>query len=205
MQVWPGNRYPLGATYDGQGTNFAIFSEVAERVELCLFDDDGVEDAHRARSRSTRFVWHAYLPGRRARAALRLPGARPVRPRPRPAVQPATSCCSTRTPRRSTATIDWDPARLRLRLRRPRAMSQRRRLGAVHAEGGRGQPVLRLGRRPRAAHAVPRHVIYEAHVQGPDRCATRTMPEELRGTYAGLAPPGDHRAPDAASASPRSS
>src|SRR4051812_39286206 len=45
MQVWPGQRYPLGATYDGMGTNFAIFSEVAQSVELCLFDDsdDGNE------------------------------------------------------------------------------------------------------------------------------------------------------------------
>ncbi len=43
MQVWPGQRYPLGATYDGTGTNFAIFSEVAEAVELCLFDGDGNE------------------------------------------------------------------------------------------------------------------------------------------------------------------
>ena len=43
MQVWPGQRYPLGATYDGTGTNFAIYSEVAEAVELCLFDADGTE------------------------------------------------------------------------------------------------------------------------------------------------------------------
>ena len=39
MRVWPGTAYPLGATWDGSGTNFALFSEVAERVELCLFDD----------------------------------------------------------------------------------------------------------------------------------------------------------------------
>ena len=43
MQIWPGKPYPLGATYDGSGTNFALFSEVAERVELCLLDDDGAE------------------------------------------------------------------------------------------------------------------------------------------------------------------
>ena len=42
-EVWPGKAYPLGATYDGVGTNFALFSEAAERVELCLFDDDGTE------------------------------------------------------------------------------------------------------------------------------------------------------------------
>src|SRR5947209_3959788 len=41
--VWPGDSYPLGATYDGAGTNFALFSEVADRVELCLFDEDGKE------------------------------------------------------------------------------------------------------------------------------------------------------------------
>ena len=61
MQVWPGSPYPLGATYDGRGTNFALFSEVADRVQLCLFDGDRTEsrldltevDAH---------VWHGYLP-----------------------------------------------------------------------------------------------------------------------------------------------
>ena len=41
VAVWPGKAYPLGATFDGSGTNFALFSEVAERVELCLFDADG--------------------------------------------------------------------------------------------------------------------------------------------------------------------
>ena len=43
MQLWPGRAYPLGATPDSGGTNFALFSEPAERVELCLFDDDGTE------------------------------------------------------------------------------------------------------------------------------------------------------------------
>ena len=43
MQIWPGRPYPLGATYDGTGVNFALFSEVAERVELCLIGDDGAE------------------------------------------------------------------------------------------------------------------------------------------------------------------
>ena len=61
VEVWPGHAYPLGATYDGSGTNFSLFSEVATGVELCLFDDDGAEtrvplteqDGH---------VWHGYLP-----------------------------------------------------------------------------------------------------------------------------------------------
>jgi len=61
MKVWPGSPYPLGATYDGGGTNFAIFSEVAERVELCLFDGDGVETRIDLPEREA-LVWHGYLP-----------------------------------------------------------------------------------------------------------------------------------------------
>src|SRR5579875_3731252 len=60
--VWPGNNYPLGATYDGAGTNFAVFSEIAERVELCLIDDSGTE-SRIALDEVDGYVWHAYLPG----------------------------------------------------------------------------------------------------------------------------------------------
>jgi isoamylase len=61
MRVWPGTAYPLGAVWDGSGTNFAIFSEVAELVELCLFDADGAE-TRIALSEVDGFVWHCYLP-----------------------------------------------------------------------------------------------------------------------------------------------
>jgi isoamylase len=61
MKIWPGHQYPLGATYDGGGTNFALFSEVAERVELCLFDEDGTETRVDLPEREA-FVWHGYLP-----------------------------------------------------------------------------------------------------------------------------------------------
>ena len=60
--LWPGAPYPLGATFDGSGTNFAVVSEIAERVELCLFDDDGVE-VRRPLPRVTNGVWHGFLPG----------------------------------------------------------------------------------------------------------------------------------------------
>jgi glycogen operon protein len=62
MQVWPGSAYPLGATYDGMGTNFSLFSEVAEAVELCLFDEAGRETRIRL-PEVDGFVWHGYLPG----------------------------------------------------------------------------------------------------------------------------------------------
>src|SRR5439155_11486204 len=73
MRIWPGTPYPLGATWDGWGTNFTLFSEVAERVELCLFDeglfdkaDDGSGTLSETRVELTEidgFVWHGYLPG----------------------------------------------------------------------------------------------------------------------------------------------
>ena len=62
MQPWPGTSYPLGATYDGAGTNFALFSEIAEGVELCLFDEAGAETRIPLPERDG-FVWHGYLPG----------------------------------------------------------------------------------------------------------------------------------------------
>ncbi|MCF6386709.1 glycogen debranching protein GlgX [Mycobacterium sp. MBM] len=61
QEVWPGKAYPLGATYDGSGTNFALFSEVAERVELCLFDEGGVETRYPLPEVDA-FVWHGFLP-----------------------------------------------------------------------------------------------------------------------------------------------
>jgi isoamylase len=68
MRTWPGAPYPLGATWDGWGTNFALFSEMAERVELCLFDEAGNGSGALAETRVELtevdgFVWHGYLPG----------------------------------------------------------------------------------------------------------------------------------------------
>ncbi len=62
MQVWPGSAYPLGATFDGSGTNFALFSSVADAVDLCLFEPDGTETRVSLVERDAD-VWHAYLPG----------------------------------------------------------------------------------------------------------------------------------------------
>ncbi|BDB61151.1 glycogen operon protein GlgX homolog [Rhodococcus sp. RDE2] len=61
LEVWPGSPYPLGATYDGAGTNFALFSEIAEKVELCLISRDGTE-TRVPLEEVDGYVWHAYLP-----------------------------------------------------------------------------------------------------------------------------------------------
>ena len=61
--VWPGEPFPLGPQWDGEGTNFALFSENAERVELCLFDTDGGNEERITLQERTAFNWHCYLPG----------------------------------------------------------------------------------------------------------------------------------------------
>jgi len=64
--AWPGNPYPRGATWDGEGVNFALFSEYAERVELCLFDSNGRRELQRIEMRDqTDLIWHCYLPDAR--------------------------------------------------------------------------------------------------------------------------------------------
>ena len=80
-KVWPGRPYPLGATWDGKGVNFALFSAHAEKVELCLFDRSGQhEEARIVLPEYTDEVWHGYLPEARPGPALRLPRVWPLRP-----------------------------------------------------------------------------------------------------------------------------
>ena len=64
MRIWPGRPYPLGATWDGRGVNFALYSENATKVELCLFDsaDDKKEAERIEMPEYTDMVWHMYLP-----------------------------------------------------------------------------------------------------------------------------------------------
>ena len=62
MRLWPGQPFPLGPQWDGEGTNFSLFSEHAEKVELCLFDDSGRETRYELTER-TALNWHGYLPG----------------------------------------------------------------------------------------------------------------------------------------------
>ena len=187
-QVWPGSAYPLGATYDGTGTNFAIFSEVAEKVELCLFDDEGNEERGPLPEMDG-YVWHAFLPGIHPGQRARLRTA-PTTP-PRACAATRTSCCSTRTPRPSTVRSTGT--------RRSSATTSRRRSATTrtcgaHAEVRRRQPVLRLGRRPAAEDAVPQ----DGHLRGPRQGPDDDQPAHPRGAARHLRrgrAPGDDRVP----------
>ena len=200
MSVWPGQPYPLGATYDGTGTNFSLFSEVAERVELCLFDDDGAETPGRpARGRRL----HGYLPnvgpgqryGFRVHGPLGAPSTACAATRP--------SCCSTPTPRpsraRSAGTRRSSPTASATPTPATTTTARRSCRRSVVTN-----PYFDWGddRRPHA----PWHetVIYEAHVKGFTKLATPTSPRAARHLRR-PGPPGGHRPPASASASPPSS
>ncbi|BCJ55569.1 glycogen operon protein GlgX homolog [Actinoplanes sp. NBRC 14428] len=185
MQVWPGHRYPLGATYDGTGTNFAIFSEVAEAVELCLFDASGNERKVQLHEQDA-FVWHAYLPGVEPgqRYGYRVYGpydpARGLRCNPHKLLLDPYA-------RAVDADIDWHPSLYAYDFDNPDQMSDLD--SAPHmAKGVVVNPYFDWGndRRP----DIPYHhsVIYETHVKGLTERHPE-VPKDMRGTYAALGHP----------------
>ncbi|MER6473428.1 glycogen debranching protein GlgX [Streptomyces collinus] len=182
VPVWSGHPYPLGAVFDGRGTNFALFSEVAERVELILVDDRGSHTKvplHEVDG----FVWHAYLPGvgPGQRYGYRVHG--PWQPSLGHRCNPAKLLLDPYA-RAVDGQID-NHASLYERAAdgpSPGNSAGHSMLGVVT------DPSFDWGddRPPDRAYADS--VIYEAHVRG----LTRThpeVPERLRGTYAGLAHP----------------
>jgi len=186
MKVWPGHFSPLGASYDGSGTNFSLFSEVAERVELCLFDEWGRETRIDLKE-VTAFCWHAYLPevGPGQRYGYRVHG--PWDPAHGHRCNPDKLLLDPYT-KAVEGTVRWDEAVFPYvfdegpDVRNDLDSAPHVPLCVVH------QPHFDWSG-DRRLH-IPWHetVIYEVHVKGltarhPD------LPEDLRGTYAGLARP----------------
>jgi isoamylase len=185
MQVWPGNAYPLGATYDGSGTNFALFSEVADGVELCLFDANGAETRIDLPEMDG-FVWHAFLPGIEPgqRYGYRVHG--PYDPKQGLRCNPSKLLLDPYA-KAIDGRIDWHPSLFAYELGRPDTVNADD--SAAHmSKSVVINPFFDWGvdRPPR--HAYANSVIYEAHVKG----LTNRHPEipaELRGMYAGIAHP----------------
>ena len=205
--VWPGRPYPLGATWDGLGVNFALFSANATKVELCLFDETGTREIDADRrcpntpTRSGTATCRKRGPARSTATASTAPTSR------RPATASTrTSCCSTPTPRRWSERCAGSRRAVRLPRRQTarRPVLRRARQRARHAEMPRGRPRLHLGRRPRAAVPWERH----DHLRSPCARLHHAQPgcaRALRGTFAASATPGGDRLPALGSASPRSS
>ena len=185
MQVWPGHRYPLGATYDGTGTNFAIFSEVAEAVELCLFDPAGNERKVQLHEQDA-FVWHAYLPGVEPgqRYGYRVYG--PYEPGRGLRCNPHKLLLDPYA-RAIDADIQWHPSLYAYDMDAPDQMSDLDSAPYM-AKGVVVNPYFDWGndRRP----DIPYHhsVIYETHVKGLTERHPE-VPKDMRGTYAALGHP----------------
>jgi len=186
--VWPGKPFPRGATWDGEGVNFALFSENADKVELCLFDNKGRREIQRIEMRDcTSDIWHCYLP--EARPGL-LYGYRvygPYRPEQGHRFNPNKLLIEPYA-KDIIGRLAWSEAHYGYRIG-----SKNEDLSFDRRDNAAGMPKCMVidpaftwgdDRPPR----IPWNdtVIYEMHVKGftmrhPD------IPPQLRGTYAGLA------------------
>jgi isoamylase len=185
MEIWPGNPYPLGATFNGAGTNFALFSEAAHRVELCLIDSDGSEQRVDVQEVDG-FVWHCYLPrvGPGQRYGYRVHG--PYDPGAGHRCDPSKLLLDPYA-KAVEGQVDGDPSLFSYQFWDH---------GCRNTDDSLGHTMLSvvinpffdwgMDRPPRRAYHET--VIYEAHVKG----LTMThpgVPEDIRGTYAALGHP----------------
>jgi glycogen operon protein len=189
MRVWPGKPYPLGATWDGAGVNFALFSENATKVELCLFEsaEATTESERIPLAEQTNYVWHAYLPGMQPEQlyGFRVHGS----------YEPATGhrfnpnkVLLDPYAKAIGRNLRWDDALFGYKIGDPQAdLSIDDRDNASFAPlGAVIDPAFTWGddRPPR----TPWHktLIYELHVKGFSKRMPE-VPEKQQGTYAGLA------------------
>ncbi len=185
MRIWPGTPFPLGATYDGGGTNFSIFSEVAQRIELCLLDEAGAE-ARIVLPERDGFIWHCYLPsvGPGQRYGYRVHG--PYEPWAGKRCNPAKLLLDPYA-KAIDGRIKWDQTVFSYNFGHPDSHndedSARSTMTSVVVN-----PFFDWGddHRPR----IPYHetVLYEVHVKGMT-IRHPGIPSDVRGTYAGLTHP----------------
>ena len=187
--MWPGRTYPLGASFDGAGTNFALFSEAATTVWLCLFDDDGSEERIRL-TEVDGFVHHGYLPGVGPGQLYGFRVAGPYDPASGHRCNPNKLLLDPYA-KAISGDVAWGPEVFGYHFDAPESRNDAD--SAAHMprcvvvspyfdwDGGVGGD-RRLN--------TPYHesVIYEAHVKGLTALHP-LIPPELRGTYAGLAHP----------------
>ena len=189
FRVWPGRPYPLGATWDGLGVNFALFSEHATAVELCLFDSppDAREAARLRLPERTDLVWHGYLPDVQPGQVYGYRVHGPYEPLAGHRFNPAKVVLDPYA-KAIARTIEWGDEMYGYRIGDAQEDLSRddrdnARLAALAAVV---EPAFTWG--GDAPPRTPWHetVIYELHVKGFSQL-NPDVPEELRGTYAGLA------------------
>src|SRR3712207_3074192 len=185
MQIWPGKPYPLGATYDGTGVNFALFSEAAERVQLCLIEDDGTEKCIDL-PEVDGFVWHAFIPGVQPgqRYGYRVHG--PYDPKNGHRCNPAKLLLDPYA-KAIDGQIDGDESLFSYRFGDPNSFNDADSLGHTMLSVVTN-PYFDWGHDRPPRHEYHETVFYETHVKG----LTMThpgIPDDVRGTYAAIGHP----------------
>ncbi|MGH8225658.1 MAG: glycogen debranching protein GlgX, partial [Gammaproteobacteria bacterium] len=184
----PGRPYPLGATWDGRGVNFALFSANAEKVELCLFDDSGLRETARIELQErTGDVWHGYLPDGRPGMLYGYRVYGPYEPRRGHRFNHHKLLLDPYA-RALTGQVRWSDANFGYNVGSPRAdlSFDRRDSARAVPKCVVVDPAFTWADTCRPDHPWTESVIYEAQLKGytmghPD------VPELLRGTVAGLA------------------
>ncbi|MCV7195460.1 glycogen debranching protein GlgX [Mycobacterium angelicum] len=190
--VWPGTAFPLGATYDGAGTNFSLFSEIADKVELCLISREG-EETRINLDEVDGYIWHCYLPNVTPgqRYGFRVHG--PFDPGAGHRCDPSKLLLD---PYGKSFVGDFEFSQALYSYDMAVAAEDPSQTGTPPMIDSLGHTMTSVVINPffdwgsDRAPGTPYHetVIYEAHVKG----MTQThpgIPQELRGTYAGLAHP----------------
>ncbi|MEO5482561.1 glycogen debranching protein GlgX [Bifidobacterium adolescentis] len=188
MQIRPGSMYPLGASYDGAGVNFALFSQVAQKVELCLFDEEDREIRVEMTEQNS-YVWHNYLPGIQPgqRYGYRVYGpydpAKGLRCNPNKLLlDPYAKAIE--------GNIDGDESLYSYWFKSPEDVTSMNTLdSAPHTmKSAVVNPYFDWGNDQHPNISYHDSVIYEAHVRGMTNL-NLDVPPDIRGTYAGLAYP----------------
>ena len=186
MRIWPGKPYPLGATYDGVGTNFSVFSEVAERVELCLFGEHG-DETRIDLPETSGFCWHGYVPDVESgqRYGFRVHG--PWAPEEGHRCNPSKLLLDPYA-KAIEGQVNWNEAVFAHYFRDPEGRPNTYDSAPFVPKSVVINPYFDWGRARSPHRPLNDTVIYEVHVKGftalhPD------VPADIRGTYAGLAAP----------------
>jgi isoamylase len=189
MRVWRGNPYPLGATWDGRGVNFAVFSETAEKIDVCLFDSpDVVQESRRVTLPAvTGHVWHGYFPDLRPGQLYGLRADGPYAPEQGQRHNPNKLLFDPYT-KGVGRDLRYDDSLYGYTIgAADKDLSFDSRDSAAYAPlAAVIDPAFTWGADKRPQRALADLVIYELHVRG----FTKNHPgvaEQLRGTYAGLA------------------
>jgi isoamylase len=185
LEIWPGKAYPLGATYDGMGANFAVFSEAGDKVELCLFDADGAE-TRMTLPEVDAFVWHGFIPniepgqryGYRVHGTYDPPTGQRCNPN-KLLLDPYSKAID--------GNFEWNQSLFSYNFGDPDSRNDDDSAASM-PKSVVINPYFDWGVDRPPGHEYADSIIYEAHVKG----LTQThpgIPDQIRGTYAAVAHP----------------